>query len=279
MLDGYQMFTFGVTGEHEDQLVAELGLLGTLGLEVVDDAEPKTLRAYFPDKGPLDLVPLLSIPTVTLLGESRIEEQDWLAPFREAAEPFAVGARLWVDPTEGDRRIEPPPGRCLLHLPARRAFGIGSHESTRLAIELMERIVLDGRRVLDVGAGTGILSFAARLAGARQVVGIEVDPGAALVARENQTLNDLAFGLVAGTLAVLSPATRFEVALVNVLPEKIDGWLGTLATLLPAGASCIFSGVLEENEQDYRTVLTERGFLARDRVTANEWVAFLTERA
>jgi len=112
-----------------------------------------------------------------------------------------------------------PAGRRLLRLPARAAFGTGSHESTSLALELLEDADLQGRRVLDVGTGTGVLAFAALAFGAASVTGFDVDPASPFHARDNSALNGLHPRLFAGRLAALREKPLFDLALVQRRPR------------------------------------------------------------
>ncbi len=117
--------------------------------------------------------------------------------------------------------------RFVLAIPARTAFGVGSHESTRLAYELLESTPLAGKRVLDVGCGSGILAMAALLLGARAAVGFDFDPAAGLLAGQYARHNGLAPAIFTGTVAALAaPASAdsaFEVVVLNVLPHEIAG--------------------------------------------------------
>ncbi|HEY4593776.1 MAG TPA: 50S ribosomal protein L11 methyltransferase, partial [Thermoanaerobaculia bacterium] len=167
----------------EESAVALLWLAGTLGVQSTTDADGRVhLEAWFP----LEAEPAEVLPGVELERQETVPDADWFAAWREKARPFPVGRTLYLDPREPDDvPIEIPDGRRLLRLPARAAFGTGSHESTALVLELLEDADLRGRRVLDVGTGTGVLSFAALLWGARSVVGFDVDPASPVHARDN----------------------------------------------------------------------------------------------
>lgn len=266
--------SFVVAAEREDDAVARLWERGTLGVQVLDGEEPGTVRleAYFEDDGAREL------PGARCLGSEDVPDTDWLAPYREAARPFPVGERLLLDPRdpEGD---EPPvaAGRVTLRIPARAAFGTGSHESTRLALELLEGLELAGKRVLDVGTGTGILCFAALAFGARSAVGFDIDPAAPLHARANARLNSLHPVLFAGSADALAdgPAFgRFDLALVNVIPEEVAADLLRIASLLGAGGEAILSGILAVAGPRVLADWRALGFEPVAERTAGEWVAF-----
>ncbi|HVT57644.1 MAG TPA: 50S ribosomal protein L11 methyltransferase [Thermoanaerobaculia bacterium] len=294
---GYLRLTYRLLPEREDALVADLWLEGTLGVssETGEDGL-LTLTAYFPAGA---APPALAIAPVAA---DQIEETDWLAEYRRRALPFAVGRTLFVDP--GEPRIEPgteqpappPDGRSLLRIPARTAFGTGSHESTALAVELLEALEVRDRAVLDVGTGTGILCFAALLLGAARAVGFDCDLAAAAAARANGRLNRLAPLVFAGRLGAIDlgarrvparalqlgarvparaskPGARFDLVLANVVPEQILPDLSALPRVLRPGGTAILSGILAAQAPELLDQTRALGFGERQRRQRGEWVA------
>ena len=266
----YLRRSFVVPSEREEDVAAELWAAGTLGLEVKSEPDGRVrIEAYFE----------MGAPAVELggAGEEVVPETDWFAAYREQARPFPVGRGFFVDPREPEEgRVEAPEGRRLLRLPARGAFGIGSHESTRLAIELLEELPVEGRTVLDVGTGTGILAFAALERGAQRVVGYDNDPAAPFYARDNARLNGFGLGLFAGGAAALGEGARFDLALANVVPEQILPDLPAIARRVEGGM--VLSGILAERGEEMVEAAGGLGFMERARRTAGEWIAFYVER-
>ena len=199
-----------------------------------------------------------------------------MAPYREGVRPFPVGARFLLDPREPQPLGRDAGGRIWLRLPARSAFGTGSHESTRLVLELLESVPLAGRAVLDVGTGTGILAFAALHLGARSATAFDNDVLAPLHAAINARLNGVEARLLAGTLAALRPEPGFDVALVNVVPEQILPEIDDLCARLKPGAMVLFSGILRVAGRDFLRRLREHGFARTASRFAGEWVAYRT---
>lgn len=270
----YRRRIYHLPSELEDVLVTELWLAGTLGVQSSAAGDGRLrLEAYFPaDSTP---VPLDLPPGIEVNADETVPDADWFAAYREQARPFPVGRTLLVDPREpGEEEAEVPVGRRLLRLPARAAFGTGSHESTSLALELLEDAGVRGRRVLDVGTGTGILGFASLLFGARCVIGFDVDPAAPFHARDNSGLNGLRPLLFAGRLAALAEGPLFDLALVNVVPEEILSEMAHLVRLLRPRAEVILSGILAERGPEVLDRWGCLGFAERDRRMAGEWIAF-----
>jgi ribosomal protein L11 methyltransferase len=276
----HRRLSFRLPPDREDALVAELWLAGTTGVQSLGEADGRLrLEAYFAAGAEPDL----ELPSgVVLESDGVLPDADWLAPYRERARPFRVGRSLFVDPRDprepGEAPAEVPAGRRLLRLPARAAFGTGGHESTALALELLEEIDVRGRRVLDVGTGTGVLAFAALLQGARLAVGFDLDPVSPFHARDNSGLNGLRPLLFAGRLAALREGPRFDLALVNVVPEEIFPEISALVRLLKPGSEAILSGILIERGREVLDTMRSLQFVERERRETGEWVALRVGR-
>jgi ribosomal protein L11 methyltransferase len=154
-----------VEPEHYDGLIGELWDAGTLG--VVDG--DGFVEAFFKDEA-----------AAARFGTPQLApEVDWVQKTKESFRPLSIGQRFFVvapwhtDPT--------PPGRFRIEINPGMQFGTGEHRTTQLCMEAMERVIRPGDRVLDVGAGTGILSAAAKLLGAGTVVACDIDPESASV--------------------------------------------------------------------------------------------------
>ena len=275
MPDRYRRLSFRVEDD-SDQLAAALWECGTLGVELPGDPR-EPLVAYFLAGGEPCRVDWSRFGAHLLASEG-FAEQDWLAVYRKSARPLELGRRLLVDPREPGEDPVVPVGRRLLTIPARTAFGTGSHASTRLVVDHLERLDLAGLRVLDVGSGSGVLAFAALIFGAEVVVGVELDLEAALVAAENRTLNDIFPSLVAGRVGTLRAGAGFHLAMVNVLPERVAGDLTAIRDRLLPGGSAIFSGILTERLATVRADLCRAGFRLGEHFEREEWSALLVHR-
>jgi len=277
-MSAYDRLTILVPPAVEESVAAELWRRGTLGLELADAADGRLrVEAYFPAGagGAVDLSAWRGRGVEVVAAET-FAERDWLAAYRAQARPFDVGRRLRVDPRDPSAATPPSAGdRVLLRIPARTAFGTGSHESTRLALELLEALEPAGLEVLDVGTGSGILACAALRFGARAVVGFDLDPAAALIAGQNARLNAVAPRLFAGRLAALRRGRRFDLALVNVLPGKIRREVPRIAGLLRRGGRAISSGNLEGERVSVLAAWAGAGLEPVAERRAGEWIAFL----
>jgi ribosomal protein L11 methyltransferase len=160
----------------------------------------------------------------------------------------------------------------VLGIPARTAFGVGSHESTRLAYELLEETDLRGRSVLDVGCGSGILAMAALRLGARRAVGFDFDPAAALLAGQYARHNGAEADFYLGTIAALAPdGDPFDVVVLNVLPHEIADELGDVVARLTPGGDLLVSGVLVAEAPGVIAAIEAFGCGHLGSIEAGEW--------
>ena len=195
------------TAADKDLLSAELWDLGAAGIIERDlPGGGVELQAFFPQ--PVALPPAVS-------GAARWQreaEVDWVRAFQDCWQPFTVGERWFLAP---EWRSDPaPPGRLRLTIYPGRACGTGWHPATQLSLIAMETHLEPGETVLDLGAGSGILSQAAALLGARRVVACDIDLEAARIAAQNLAAAPVA--VFAGSARALrSGAVDFTVANIN----------------------------------------------------------------
>jgi ribosomal protein L11 methyltransferase len=310
----YVRRVFDVPADAADELVAALGDAGTLGIEELAGADgTQRLVAYFPAGEAVDV----ALPAgARLVEETELPAEDWMAGYRAAAQPLAIGELLWVDPREpsaaesavasalarvrkstssqvppfsshfrGTERHVPSPdvpaGRTLLRIPARSAFGTGSHASTRLALRLLERLPLAGATVLDVGTGSGILAIAAVALGARRAAAFDVDVAAALLAGQHVRLNGMSARICcwAGDIGALRTGAQFDVVAANALPHELRAEQRQIVDAVRLGGDLLVSGVpAEESEEVLASWLRDRSLRASIELVEEDWAARLLHR-
>ena len=279
-MSSWTRLSFVLPADQEEWFSIELWARGATGVQI-SEATPDRVRlqAYFPDPLPFELAvrePLWATRGMHLSSQELIEEEDWLATYRRSARPFDVGERFRIDPGEHGDAV-PQTSRIVLRVPARRAFGTGSHESTQLILEWLESLDLSGTRLLDLGTGTGILAMAARRLGAVSVVGLDADPQAVVLARENGMLNATSVQLAVGGLSCLGQV-RFDLALVNIIPANWISEASSLARILTADGQAILSGITTEDGPCVSDVLGRADFEVVERRSKNEWMALCVRR-
>ncbi len=203
--------------------------------------------------------------------------RDWIAESAALRRAVAVG-ELLLDPHDGPLATAAG-SRRRLHLPAERAFGTGSHESTRLALRLLRPEVAAGRRVLDVGCGAGTLALAARVRGASWAAGLDIDVDAPFAARANARRNGVAgAAFLAGPVEALGAAARFDLVVANMLQEEVVPLLPGLARLVAPAGELVTSGQLAAREEEFLGVLRAHGFRPVELASEGEWLASRSTR-
>jgi ribosomal protein L11 methyltransferase len=248
---------------------------------------PRTCYAYFPPaQAPPPADGLTAFPGVRLLETEAFDDEDWLAKSREGFGAFQVGARFHVRPLWDDR--PGPADRLDLVVNPGLAYGTGGHETTRLCMELLEELADSGRLkgpVLDIGAGTGILSLAAFLLGGRDLTAFDIDPDCGPAMEELIALNGhllkgaRPYTSFVGTLAHPSVTGPYAGLLANILLPTIQELLPRLAQVAAPGGWLVASGILAERTDEALLSLATHGFRPEKVVTEGEWIAILAVRA
>ena len=166
------------------------------------------------------------------------------------------------------------PGDLVIELDPGMAFGTGTHETTAMCVAMIEKHY-HGGEVLDVGTGSGILAIAAARLGAREVLGVDIDPMAVRVAQENVEKNGLSdrVTICEGDLVKGLDNVQCEFAVANILAEVIMLLAAPLKSHLTENATFVCSGILREREDEVTKVLTANGYQLFDRMEKGDWVA------
>jgi len=173
-----------------------------------------------------------------------VPDEDWVEKSREQFGPIRVSAHLWIVPTW---RAPPEPDAINLVLDPGLAFGTGSHPSTRLCLQWLERSIAGGETVLDYGCGSGILAIAALKLGARRAVGVDIDPGAVAAARANARRNGVAGEFLEGGGPLEFAA---DVVIANILANPLKLLAPMLASRCRHGGQIALSGILSDQASE-----------------------------
>jgi len=206
-----------------------------------------------------------------LFVESRdLVEENWELAWRQFFKPRRIGTRFVVRPTWEE--FGSSPGDLVIVLDPGQAFGTGDHPTTRLCLELLESADITGKRVLDVGCGSGILSVGACLLGAIDVLAIDIDPIAVEVAKENRALNNVSFEAVVGE-GVLVYETKWDVVVSNIISATLIRLAADIRRLIVDNGRWIVSGVIVDNWPDVLRAAEAAGFFLVERKNEDGWVA------
>lgn len=206
------------------------------------------------------------------VSQQGVQEQDWSECWKQYYKPFRAGKHLVIKPSWENWNAAP--GDLIIELDPGMAFGTGTHETTAMCVEMIEKHY-HGGKVLDVGTGSGILAIAAARLGADSVLGVDIDPMAVRVAQENVEKNGLSreIDIRQGDLVAGLDNVQCQFAVANILADVIALLAAPLKAHLTANATFVCSGILKEREQDVVDVLTRNGYRLFDRMQKGDWVA------
>ena len=227
------------------------------------------LRRQFPsvDFGPLTV------------GTNVCRDEDWENNWKQYYQPLEIGEHLLVVPCWLE--AENPEGRIPVRLDPGMIFGTGAHASTQMCMCALEQTISGGERVIDLGSGSGILSFTALLLGAAEATGVDIDPKAEDIARENAAFNNLGpdrFRAV--TANVLEDPDRmqqlaaggYDVVLANIVADVIIPLASMVPRFLRPGGRFICSGILNTRLPEVLDALEAAGLRATGQRQMDDWV-------
>ncbi|MBM7868005.1 50S ribosomal protein L11 methyltransferase [Heliobacterium gestii] len=207
-----------------------------------------------------------------------LHEDDWAHAWKAFFKPEKVGRRVVIRPTweayvasDDDLVISIDPGM---------AFGTGTHPTTVMCIRALEDYVHSEARVLDVGTGSGVLSIAAALLGAKKVLAVDNDPVAVATAQENAALNQVD-GIVEvrrnDLLAGLEE--QADILVANIIADVIIRLAPQAGAVLAPEGIMIASGIIQNRLDDVVEAMTENGFTIEELISHGEWAALVARKA
>lgn len=215
---------------------------------------------------------------------SETEDKDWINNWKTFFKPFRAADNIVIKPTwetyekenEDDILIEIDPGI---------AFGTGSHETTKLCIQALDKYVKKGDSVLDVGCGSGILSIAALKLGAAHATAIDIDEVAVKVTAENMEVNHIPASqytlydgdLITNSFLKVKAGTSHDIVVANILADVIIPLTGVIRPHLKKGGLYITSGIINTKEEEVREALIANGFEILGVEYMKEWCCFIAK--
>ncbi len=208
-----------------------------------------------------------------------IDDEDWMSAWKVHYHPIPIGQRLlilpaWIEQVDFSRvavRIDPS-----------MAFGTGTHPSTQLCLEVVEKYVQPGQSVIDVGCGSGILSIAALKMGAQQALGVDIDSASVRSSRENAAANGVESSLEVGLGSVSEvrqgqfSLRQAPLVLANILaPVIIRLFEAGLADLVAPGGLLALAGILDEQGPSVRTAAEAKGLSFVEQRQMGDWIALV----
>lgn len=214
---------------------------------------------------------------------SQTEDKDWINNWKTFFKPFRAADDIVIKPTWEEYKKEKD-SDILIEIDPGIAFGTGSHETTKLCIQALDKYVKNGDSVLDVGCGSGILSIAALKLGAKHATAIDIDEVAVKVAAENMAVNHIPSSdytlydgdLISNAFLKVKAGTGHDIVVANILADVIIPLTGVVKPHLKKGGLYITSGIIDTKEAEVRETLIENGFEILDVTYMKEWCCFIT---
>ena len=264
--------------------------VGHQGIAVEIPVDPRggldhTVKAYLLDDGEVvakvsdvrDALGHLQAFGLGPIGElvaREIKEEDWLESWKAQFTPLRIG-RFLVRPTWSDARVDPDLIEIVLD--PGMAFGTGLHPTTQQCLVALSTIPLEGKAVLDVGTGSGILAIAAAKRGASPVVAVDTDAISVEAARENATRNGVMIPVGEGTAADVPG--RFDIVIANIVSPVLQLIARDLVARLAPKGMLIVTGISAPSEPQTRAAFVDAGLrVLVDRTLRDDWVGLALKR-
>lgn len=207
-----------------------------------------------------------------------VADQDWAHAWKQHFHVIRITDRIVVKPVW--KPFDPGPDDLVIHLDPGMAFGTGTHPSTCMCLKQIQEGLLPGQRFLDVGCGSGILMIAAAKLGASRVVGIDTDPVAVSVTKDNLEINEVPsdqYRLCTGTLDQMDH-TEYDLVAANIIAQTLVAIMADICQRMAPDGRAVLSGIIRERLPDVETALEQHGLAILNQDTDAEWVTITVGR-
>lgn len=214
-----------------------------------------------------------------------ISEEDWANNWKKYFHPTKVGEKILIVPEW--EQPENTDGRTVFKVNPGMSFGTGSHETTQLCIEELEKVIASETDMLDLGCGSGILSVIALLLGAKSAYAVDIDPNAVDIAYDNAKLNEIdmtKFTAKAGNILTDSKlkneiaSRKYPVVVANIVADVIIGLTPFAVSVLADGGTFITSGIISDIQADVEKALRAAGFENMKAKRRGDWVSIVCKK-
>lgn len=261
----------------DDALMEKMKGAARVKFYVTDDADGEALLKKY--------ITGIENPKLTTV---KLRENDWATSWQKYYNPITVGEQIYIIPEWQKDETPVPAGRTALYLNPGLIFGTGSHASTRMCLEGLEKHVRKDGRALDLGCGSGILSIAALLLGASCAVGVDIDPKAVNVAYENAAMNGIGidrYEVLAGDVLSDKPLNaklrehKYPLVLANIVADVIMPLSAWAPELMTDDGVFLCSGIIDTRADEVCAALGCNGLTVIEKREQDGWVSFAAKRA
>lgn len=204
---------------------------------------------------------------------AEVDEMDWANEWKKYYKPIEIGEVAIVPSWEKCYKSDK---KTVIRLDPGMAFGTGTHESTALCIEAIQKYVKSNMDVIDIGTGSGILSILAKKLGAKRVLAIDIDEVAVKVAKENRDLNSVEIDILRNDL-ISGIGDRFDIAIANIVADIIIKLSKDISRILKEDAIFMASGIIEDRLSDVLAAFEENGLKVIETKKLNDWCLIIAK--
>ena len=268
--------------ENEVMEIAHIDLIEESLLEA--DRTKGLIHVYVnPHENPLEAVSFIEerLKEQNINYQIRIDDckaEDWVNNWKQYFHPMPIGEKLLIRPTWEDEYDAK--GRKVLHIEPGLAFGTGSHPTTKLCLETLEKYIDENSTVLDIGCGSGILSIASLLLGAKSAFGVDIDSLAGKTAMANAEENgfdESKFKAVKGNLSDKVNG-KYSVIVANIVADIIMEFNKEVGKFLEDDGVYITGGIIESREDEVLLSFAQNGFEVKERFEEKGWLVFVVKK-
>jgi ribosomal protein L11 methyltransferase len=210
---------------------------------------------------------------------SEVNEEEWATAWKKYYNPVKISEKFTIVPT-WEEYTPVSSDELIIELDPGMAFGTGTHPTTVMCIQALERIVKNGDEVIDVGTGSGVLSIAAAMLGAKNIRAYDLDEIAVTTARLNIKLNKVNNKVDVSQNNLLDgvPETSADVVVANILAEVILRFTDDVAKVVRPEGYFIASGIIQQKKEQVVDALTAVGFSIAETILMEDWVAIIAKK-
>ncbi|MEJ8751234.1 50S ribosomal protein L11 methyltransferase [Lagierella sp. ICN-221743] len=205
------------------------------------------------------------------------EDYDWTVEWKKFFKPLEVGEKFVIVPSWEEYKADTD--KIILEIDPGMAFGTGGHETTAICLELLEKINLQDKEIADVGTGSGILAIACAKLGAKNVLGLDIDPLSIKTARENVEINNCADKIEVMESDLLNTSKdNYDLIIANILPDVIINLIPDAYEKLNHGGLMLVSGIIIEKKDLVIDELKKQGFNIVKDLDMGEWTGIIGKK-
>lgn len=209
---------------------------------------------------------------------SEVNEEEWATAWKKYYNPVKISKRFTIVPT-WENYTPVSSDELIIELDPGMAFGTGTHPTTVMCVQALERTVNSGDHVIDVGTGTGVLSIAAAMLGSKSVTALDLDEVAVQSAKINIKLNKVnEIVTVAQNNLLDGIAGPADIVVANILAEVIMRFTDDVARVVKKDGYFIASGIIQQKRDEVKTAIVQAGFTIEETLVMEDWVAFIAKR-